>query len=132
VIANGENGLHDSFELAEVDEKVLERGALVSEFPICQPSCTRKFPGQEPHHRRDADWRHHCGEDSEVVGVPGNVTQDVSFAPNLLIKQGAKLVTNAEDVIEELPTPVRAALAQLEAVESGKRDLLVADGLSST
>jgi len=41
-------------------------------------------------------------------------------------------VTNAEDVIEELPTPVRAALAQLEAVESGKRDLLVADGLSPT
>ena len=40
--------------------------------------------------------------------MPGNVTQDVSFAPNLLIKQGAKLVTNAEDVIEELPTPVRA------------------------
>ena len=41
-------------------------------------------------------------------------------------------MTNAEDVIEELPTPVRAALAQLEAVESGKRDLLVADGLSPT
>jgi predicted Rossmann fold nucleotide-binding protein DprA/Smf involved in DNA uptake len=51
--------------------------------------------------------------------VPGNVTQDVSFAPNLLIKQGAKLVTNAEDVIERLATPVRAALLQLEAVESG-------------
>jgi predicted Rossmann fold nucleotide-binding protein DprA/Smf involved in DNA uptake len=29
----------------------------------------------------------------EVFGVPGNVTQAVSFAPNLLIKQGAKLVT---------------------------------------
>jgi DNA processing protein len=25
----------------------------------------------------------------EVFGVPGNVTQAVSFAPNLLIKQGA-------------------------------------------
>lgn len=45
----------------------------------------------------------------EVFGVPGNVTQEVSFAPNQLIKQGAKLVTNAEDVIEELPTPIRAA-----------------------
>jgi DNA processing protein len=37
----------------------------------------------------------------EVFGVPGNVTQAVSYAPNLLIKQGAKLVVNAEDVIEE-------------------------------
>jgi DNA processing protein len=41
----------------------------------------------------------------EVFGVPGNVTQAVSFAPNLLIKQGAKLVTTAGDVIEELPRP---------------------------
>jgi DNA processing protein len=47
----------------------------------------------------------------EVFGVPGDVAQDVSFAPNQLIKQGAKLVTNAEDVIEELPTPVGAAAA---------------------
>jgi predicted Rossmann fold nucleotide-binding protein DprA/Smf involved in DNA uptake len=41
----------------------------------------------------------------EVFGVPGNVTQDVSFAPNLLIKPGAKLVANAEDLLEEFPTP---------------------------
>jgi DNA processing protein len=68
----------------------------------------------------------------EVSGVPGNVTQDVSFAPDLLIKQGAKLVTNAEDVIEELSTPVRAALVQLEALESEQWNLLVADGLTPT
>jgi DNA processing protein len=66
----------------------------------------------------------------EVFGVPGNVTQEVSFAPNLLIKQGAKLVTNAEDVIEELPTPVKAALVKAEAVESEQRNLLLVDGLS--
>jgi predicted Rossmann fold nucleotide-binding protein DprA/Smf involved in DNA uptake len=45
----------------------------------------------------------------EVFVVPGNVTQEVSFAPNQWIKPGAKLVTSAEDVIEKLPTPVRAA-----------------------
>jgi predicted Rossmann fold nucleotide-binding protein DprA/Smf involved in DNA uptake len=67
---------------------------------------------------------------AKYSGCPGDVTQDVSFAPNLVIKQGVKLVTNAEDVIEELPTSVRAALVQLEAVESG--NLLVADGLSPT
>ena len=39
--------------------------------------------------------------DREVFGVPGNVTQEVSFASNELIKQGAKLLTSAEDVIEE-------------------------------
>jgi DNA processing protein len=41
----------------------------------------------------------------EVFGVPRNVTQELSFAPSQLIKQGAKLVTGAEDVIEDLPTP---------------------------
>ena len=48
----------------------------------------------------------------EVYGDLGNVTQAVSYAPNMLIKLGAKLVVNAEDVIEELPTPVRAALVK--------------------
>jgi len=68
----------------------------------------------------------------EVFGVPGNVTQEMSFAPNQLIKQGAKLVTSAEDVIEELPTPVRTALVQAEAVESEQRNLLAADSLTPT
>ena len=66
----------------------------------------------------------------EVFGVPGNVTQPVSFAPNQLIKQGAKLVTSAEDVIEELPTPVRAALTQAMQPETGQANLLVAASLS--
>jgi DNA processing protein len=53
-----------------------------------------------------------------AIGVPGNMTQAVSFAPNQLIRQGAKLVTNGEDVIEDLPTPVRAALVQAEKPEA--------------
>ena len=60
----------------------------------------------------------------EVFGVPGNVTQAVSYAPNMLIKLGAKLVANAEDVIEELPTPVRAALVKAQRPESEQRNLL--------
>ena len=68
----------------------------------------------------------------EVFGVPGNVTQPVSFAPNQLIKQGAKLVTNADDVIEELPTPVRAALVQAEQPEAEQRNLLAAASLNGS
>ena len=68
----------------------------------------------------------------EVFGVPGNVTQPVSFAPNQLIKQGAKLVTNAEDVIEELPTPVRAALVPSGAARSEQRNLLAVNGLNGS
>lgn len=39
-------------------------------------------------------------------------------------------MTNAEDVIEELPTPIRAAAVQGEGVESEQRNLLAADGLT--
>ena len=35
-------------------------------------------------------------------------------------------------MIEELPTPVRAALLQAEAVEREQRNLLATDGLSTT
>ena len=48
----------------------------------------------------------------QVYGVPGNITNPKSSAPNTLIKQGAKLVETWEDVIEELPTPVRSEILE--------------------
>jgi DNA processing protein len=65
----------------------------------------------------------------EVFGVPGNATQPSSFGPNQLIKQGAKLVTGWEDVIEELPTPIRAELLPVESANSEERALLVQQSL---
>ncbi|HEY4951500.1 MAG TPA: DNA-processing protein DprA [Candidatus Acidoferrales bacterium] len=66
----------------------------------------------------------------EVYGVPGNATQPTSFGPNQLIKQGAKLVTSWEDVIEELPTPIRAELLPVETASSEERALLVEKDLA--
>lgn len=66
----------------------------------------------------------------EVYGVPGNATQPTSFGPNQLIKQGAKLVTSWEDVIEELPTPIRAELLPVETVSGEERALLVEKDLA--
>jgi DNA processing protein len=65
----------------------------------------------------------------EVFGVPGNATQPSSFGPNQLIKQGAKLVTGWEDVIEELPTPVRAELLPVESATTEERTVLVEQNL---
>ena len=127
-------------------EKVLERGVIVSEFPTGSHPAPENFPVRNriiagmPLGVIIVEGKQYSGSlitarlamefGREVFGVPGNVTQEVSFAPNLLIKQGAKLVTNAEDVIEELPTPVRAALVKAEAVEAEQRNLLLLDGLS--
>ncbi len=127
-------------------EKVLERGAIISEFPTGSHPAPENFPVRNriiagmPLGVVIVEGKQYSGSlitarlamefGREVFGVPGNVTQEVSFAPNLLIKQGAKLVTNAEDVIEELPTPVRAALLKAESVEAEQRNLLVVDGLT--
>ena len=68
----------------------------------------------------------------EVFGVPGNVTEPASFASNQLIKQGAKLVTGWEDVIEELPTEIRAELFPVQATTPGERASLFEQTLSAT
>ncbi len=83
-----------------------------------------ELPDSEPHHfgtvRRCRGRRRR-----EVYGVPDNATQPTSFGPNQLIKQGAKLVTRWEDVIEELPTPIRAELLPVETAASQEMALLV-------
>jgi len=55
----------------------------------------------------------------EVFAVPGNVTSKMSWGPNLLIKQGAKLVQDWNDVVVDLPPEVRRRL-----VDEGKKRLL--------
>jgi DNA processing protein len=128
-------------------EKVLERGAIVSEFPLRTHPAPENFPVRNrivagtPLGVVVIEGAQYSGSlitarlamefGREVFGVPGNVTQPVSFAPNQLIKQGAKLVTSAEDVIEELPTPVRAALVQAEKPEAEQRNLLAAASLNA-
>ena len=46
----------------------------------------------------------------EVFAVPGNITSKLSWGPNLLIKQGAKIVQDWNDVIVELPAEQRRHL----------------------
>jgi DNA processing protein len=47
-----------------------------------------------------------------------------------LIKQGAKLVTSWEDVVEELPTEIRAELFPVEATTGEERASLFENALS--
>ena len=54
----------------------------------------------------------------DVYAVPGNVTNRQSWGPNTLIKQGAKLVATWEDVWEEMPPQVKAALQDRVPSES--------------
>jgi len=126
--------------------EVEKRGALISEFPLGSHPAPENFPvrnrvvagmalgvvvvqgAQYSGSLITARLGMEFGR--EVYGIPGNITADVSFAPNQLIKQGAKLVTSWEDVVEELPTEVRAELFPVEASTREERASLIADALS--
>ena len=126
--------------------EVEKRGALISEFPLGAHPAPENFPvrnrvvagmslgvivvqgAQYSGSLITARLGMEFGR--EVYGVPGNITADVSFAPNQLIKQGAKLVTSWEDVVEELPTEIRAELFPVEATTGEERASLFENALS--
>jgi DNA processing protein len=127
-------------------EKVLERGAILSELPMGTHPAPENFPVRNriiagmPLGVVIVEGKQYSGSlitarlamefGREVFGVPGNVTQEMSFAPNQLIKQGAKLVTGWEDVVEELPTEIRAELFPVEATTQEERASLFEQNLS--
>ena len=115
-------------------------GALISEFPLATFAAPQNFPIRNriisgmsvgllvvegaQYSRSAITARLALDQGREVFAVPGNITSKISWGPNLLIKQGAKLVQDWNDVVVDLPPEVRRNL-----IESGKNRLL-AQGLS--
>ena len=106
--------------------EIAEKGLIVSEFPMGEPPYPQNFPVRNrivsgmsvgvlvveggEYSGSGITAKLAAEQGREVFAVPGNITSKMSWGPNLLIKQGAKLVQEWNDVVAELPAEDRRRL----------------------
>lgn len=117
VLGNGLSGIYPP-EHRELAEQVMQQGAVLSEYPMAAEALPAHFPRRnrlisglslgvivvEAAQRSGALITADCALDQnrEVFAVPGPISAQTSLGTNTLLKQGARLVTSVEDVLEEL------------------------------
>ena len=106
--------------------QIAEKGLLVSEFPMGATAFPQNFPIRNriisglslgvlivegaQYSGSAITAKLAIDQGREVFAVPGNITSKLSWGPNLLIKQGARLVQDWNDVVVELPAESRRHL----------------------
>ncbi len=108
--------------------EIASRGLIVSEFPMGATAFPQNFPIRNriisglssgvlvvegaQYSGSAITAKLAMDQGREVFAVPGNITSKASWGPNLLIKQGAKLVQDWNDVVSELPAESRRHLIE--------------------
>lgn len=124
-------------ENAALAERIAEHGAVVSEFPVDYPPDKQSFPLRN---RIVSGWS--CGvvlteaparsgalitaqqaaeQGRAVFAVPGGIDRPSSHGCNRLIQQGAKLIMDGADVLDDLMTlfPTQPQAPKLDGAKPG-------------
>ena len=134
-------------ENKKLHAEIAEKGLLLSEFPLGSFPAPQNFPIRNRiisglsfgvivveaalYSGSLITARLAMEQNREVYGVPGSVTNKNSWGPHILIKQGAKLVEDWKDVVEELPAEVRNALISLpDTTNQPEKTSLFAESLT--
>lgn len=130
-------------ENAELAQQIAGHGAVVSQFRDGTPPASRNFParnrtlaglalgvvvveaGERSGALITAGYAADLGR--EVFAVPGRVVSPASRGAHRLIQDGAKLVQDWSDIVQEFPEPWRSAVDDAQRRDDGGGERPAAD-----